>query len=34
MGYNGEKNTSGSNTFLRWIGRMVIVAIVLGVTFS
>lgn len=32
MGYNGEKNTSDSNTFLRWIGRMVIVAIILGVT--
>ena len=32
MGYNGEKNTSGSNTFLRWLGRMVVVAIILGVT--
>lgn len=34
MGYNDEnrKEGAGSNSFYRWIGRLVMVAIILGVT--
>ena len=32
MGNDGEKNRVGGNTFFRWLGRMAMVAIILGLT--